>query len=264
MEKEQKTIKYRNRFNFWFKRFINWIKGILFRLSVYHRTGSHIITGYPGAGKTLLMNKLINQVNNKKYFFITNIDEFNQENVIQYEVFNLFEKGKQIAKLPIRDYKGRKLYGLILDEINLKYNRRLNNTRGYNDSFVGLIELIITHRHQGIPRVYFIGQKLELQDSQLQSLFKYWHNIIYNRIKAIWKYFKLEGKLIYAPTRLYIENYIKGYGDEYIQADELSEIEITYEDLKSYDTYGLAKIYSELPTILSIPQQIALKEKNNK
>lgn len=261
MEKEQKIIKNRTRINFIIKRIVNWIKSILFRLSIFHRVGSHIISGYPGAGKTLLVNKLINQVNPEKYFFITNIDEFNQENVVQYDVFDLFSNGKQIAKLPYKDYKGRKLYGLILDEINLKYNKRLNKTRNYNDSFVGLIELIITHRHQHIPRVYFIGQKLELQDSQLQSLFKYWHNIIYNKTKAIWRYFKEEGKLIYAPTCLYIENYTKGYGDEYVQSDDIYEMPISYEDLKSYNTFGLAKVYEDLPTLMSVPQQIAIQNK---
>lgn len=234
---------------FWGVCFWEWIKRLFIRISVYHRTGAHIITGYPGSGKTLLMEKLINEVDSNKYFFITNIDEFYNENVYHYNVFGLFYDSKQIKKLPTMDHKGRKLYGLILDEINLKYNRRLNRSRDYNNSFVGLIELLITHRHQGIPRVYFIGQKLELQDSQLQSLFKYWHNIIYNKLKPSWDMYKRGKGYIVLPKKLYIENFIKSYQDEYLQDDILSIVKIKFSDISGYNTYGLANLYNDLPTI---------------
>lgn len=250
---------YRNRFFFMFICLWHWLINLFSRLSVYHRRGSHIITGYPGSGKTLLMNKLINQVPCDKYFFITNINEFKQENVVQYNVFDLFAKNQQVKKLPILDYKGRKLYAVILDEINLKFNRRLNRTTDYNNSFVGLIEFIITHRHQKIPRIYFIGQKLELQDTQLQSLFKYWHNIIFNKQKPIYQYYKRDNKYIVAPKKLYLENYIKGLYDEYQQLDIIDQIKITFFDLESYNTYGLADTYDELPCLLSEAQKARLE-----
>lgn len=229
--------------------FWEWLKRLFIRVSIYHRKGAHIITGYPGCGKTLLAEKIINEVDASKYFFITNIDEFYNENVYHYNVFGLFYETKQIKKLPIRDEKGRKLYGLILDEINLKYNRRLNRSKDYNNSFVGLIELLVTHRHQKIPRVYFIGQKLELQDGQLQSLFKYWHNIIYNKLRPSWKFYKNGKGYVIVPKKLFIENFIKSYQDEYLQDENISIVKISYEDLTGYNTYGLAETYEQLPTL---------------
>ena len=251
----------RNRFTFLFFRFWHWLKNLFSRLSIYHRRGTHIITGYPGAGKTLLMNKLINEIPKDKYFFITNINEFKQENVTQYNIFSMFSNNQQIAKLPIKDYKNRKLYAVILDEINLKFNKRLNRTKDYNNSFVGLIEFIVTHRHQKIPRIYFIGQKLELQDTQLQSLFKYWHNIIFNKEKPIYEYYKRDNKYIIAPKKLYLENFIKGLADEYQQQEEIDKIKITFNDLESYNTFGLADTYEELPQLLSEAQIMAAKRK---
>ena len=251
-EVEEKKKKKKYRVVFWFVCLWQWLKRIFTRaISVYHRRGSHIITGYPGIGKTLLMSKLINDVDATKYFFITNINEFYAENVIHYNVFGLFYDGKQIKRLPTRDYKGRKLYGLILDEINLKFNRRLNRNRDYNNSFVGLIELIITHRHQQIPRIYFIGQKLELQDGQLQSLFKYWHNIIYKKERPIWEYYRDNKGYIIAPKKLFIENYVKSYQDEYLQSEQLDQVKIKYKDLTTYNTLGLAETYQDLPILAS-------------
>ena len=260
-----KKAKKRYRVIFWCVCFWEWLKRIFGgKVSIYHRKGSHIITGYPGSGKTLLSNKLINDANNEKikdaeniirntdsdkYFFITNIDEYFQENVYTYNIFDLFKDGKQIKRLPIIDHKGRKLYGLILDEINLKFNKRLNRSKDYNNSFIGLIELIITHRHQGIPRIYFIGQKLELQDGQLQSLFKYWHNIIYSKQKPIWNYYKDNKGYIVAPKKLYIENYVKSYNDEYLQEEIIDQVKIKYLDLISYNTLGLKDYYEELPIL---------------
>lgn len=255
-------IKKKHKFIFWCLCFWEWLKRLFEKqTSIYHRRGSHIITGYPGSGKTLLSNVIINQTNDErkeveniikntdssKYFFISNIDEFYQDNVYTYNVFSLFYEGKQVKRLPTTDYKGRRLYALILDEINLKYNRRLNRSRDYNNSFVGLVELIITHRHQGIPRIYFIGQKLELQDGQLQSLFKYWHNIIYNKVKPIWGYYRDGKGYVRGPKKLYIENYTKSYNDEYLQEDFIDEVKVDYLDLITYNTMGLADYYEDLP-----------------
>lgn len=227
------------------KKFVNW----LFRNtpSIFRR-GTHIITGYPGSGKTLLANYIINSVDSNKYFFITNKNEFLQENVYHYDIWSLFDDYKQIQRLPITDEKGRKLYGLIIDEINLEFNKRLNRSNEYNKRFVALIELLVTSRHQGINRVYFIGQKLELQDTQLQSLFKYWHNIIANKNKAYYKFYVETEQIIFAPKRLIIESSKKSLGDEYDFLN-FEKFNINYNDLVTYDTRGLSVDYSTLPLL---------------
>lgn len=227
------------------KKFVNW----LFRNtpSIYRR-GTHIITGYPGAGKTLLANYIVNNVDSNEYFFITNKNEFMQENIYHFDIWSLFDDYKQVQRLPTTDEKGRKLYGLIIDEINLEFNKRLNRSNEYNKRFVALIELLVTSRHQGINRVYFIGQKLELQDTQLQSLFKYWHNIIANKNKAYYQFYVEKNKIIFAPKRLIVESKIKSLGDEYDFLN-FEKFNIKYNDLITYDTRGLSVDYSKLPLL---------------
>lgn len=245
--KEKKPKKSRIIFFFrvcW-EKFVNWL---LRNVSSIFRRGTHIITGYPGSGKTLLVNKIINSVDSKKYFFISNKNEFYQENVYHYDIWNLFDDYKQVQRLPTTDDKGRKLYGLIIDEINLEFNKRLNRSNEYNKRFVALVELLVTSRHQGINRIYFIGQKLELQDTQLQSLFKYWHNIIHNQSKAYYQFYVELNQIIFAPKQIVIESSKKSLGDEY-DFLKFEKFKIKYYDLISYDTTGLSVDYLTLPLL---------------
>lgn len=215
------------------------------------RTGTHLITGYPGAGKTLLANYVINNVDSSKYFFISNKDQFIADNVYNVDIWDLFDNNEQILKLPIKDKHGRKLYGLIIDEVNLKFNRRLNRGRDYNNLFIGLMELLITRRHQGIPRVYFIGQKLELQDTQLISMVKYQHNIAFNKTKYYYKMYKLDDRVMPAPKKLFIEEFQKELNDELVYQG-ISKVKINYQILSSYNTFGLSKDYINLKDVIEI------------
>ena len=63
----------RNYFTFLLKRFWLWLKNLIFKMQPIFKKGTHIITGYPGSGKTLLVNKIVNIIDSKKYFFITNM-----------------------------------------------------------------------------------------------------------------------------------------------------------------------------------------------
>lgn len=255
--KREKNIK--TYIIFTLKRIWQWFRRLFTKIHPLYRRGTHIITGYVGSGKTLLVNRLINTIDSDKYFFISNLDEFKQENVYHYDIWELFSNGEQISKLPTRDKKGRKLYALILDEINLKFNRRLNRTTSYNNQFVGLVELLVSSRHQGINRIYFIGQKLELQDTQLQSLFKYCHNIILNKTKAYYELYLDSGAIVYAPKKLFFENYIKNFDDEF-ESEDIRCAKITYNDLSTYNTYGLKNIYENLPYAKSNDKKIFKKE----
>lgn len=227
-----------------FKYIYNIIKYYLCPQPPFNALGTHIITGYPGSGKTLTMNKIINDVDNKKYFFLSNIDEFNQKNVYSFKLSDYFDDNKQIKRFPTKIGK-KKIYGIILDEINLSFNRRINKTNAYNNLFVGLVEFIVSHRHQKIPRIYFIGQKLELQDTQLISLFKYQHDIIKTKKRfRYWKYYKDYAEKI--PVKLKILTRIKDINDQFIEMNKC-KIKIKWRDLLSYDTYALGKIYNILP-----------------
>lgn len=226
---------------------LNILKYIFMSESPLYAKGTHIINGYPGAGKTLLMNKIIQNIDSSKYFFYSNIDEFNQENVYSFDLNNMFNEKKQIARFRTKDKKGRYCYGVIFDEINLQFNKRGNGSKEYNSLFIGLIEFIVTHRHQEIPRVYFIGQKLELQDTQLISLFKYQHDIINAKKRfRYWKYYESFAERV--PKKLYIMDRVKN-GEDIFTDWKKERIKITWRDLQSYDTLALGKIYKSLPLL---------------
>lgn len=216
----------------------------LFTNDVIFNNGSHIINAYPGGGKTLLVSHIIGSVDSEKYFFISNMAEFpGYENVYSFNIQDIFKNGEQVASFPTYDHKGRELYAIIFDEINLSFNRRMNRTTEYNDVFIGLVEFIVTHRHQDVPRIYFMGQKLELQDTQLQSLFKYQHDIIKCKRWPRFKPYNITGDLIFYPTKLKIINRVKAENDQFMDMNK-QKVKITLEDCQKYNTKYLGKTYA--------------------
>lgn len=246
---EKKRVKWlfskRNIFVWLFLVIRNLFKG---EGDLLYANGSHIITGYPGAGKSLLGEHIISNVDSEKYFFLCNVKEYYNENVYNFKLSDMFDECEQKRSFPTLDHKGRQLYGVIFDEINLSFNKRLNRRTDYNDVFIGLIEFLITHRHQDVPRVYFIGQKLELQDTQLQSLFKYQHDIFKKRIFPRFKPYNLTGKLIYYPVKLKLINRVKDINDQFIDLGK-EKIKISVEECNSYNTKALGQAYTKLPPV---------------
>ncbi len=222
------------------------IKGLFSRGSIYHANGAHLISGYPGSGKTLFMNQLRNSVDNEKYFFLSNIKEF--DGVKTFNLEDIFSNGEQIRSFPTVDEKGRKLYAVIFDEINLQFNRRMNKSSDYNNLFIGLIEFLVSHRHQDVPRVYFIGQKLELQDGQLQSLFKYQHDIIRTKRWPAYWYYKENKKVVFIPRKIDIVNRVKSIDDEFLELN-MQRIKIERNSLTTYNTKALGEQYSKLEKV---------------
>lgn len=228
----------------------NWLRIKLYfkrKKGPLHAYGTHIISGYMGSGKTLLMSHIINTVDKEKYFFYSNQQQFNQENITYFDIEKLFNGGEQIAKLPLKDERGRICYGVIFDEINFNFNRRLNRNKNYNELFIPLINFIVSSRHQGINRVYFIGQKLELQDTQLQSLFLWNHDIIYTRKKYSFPHFLNTEKMELLPKKLILLNRIKADNDTFVVKSK-QRIKFTYNDF-NYDTFALRKVFNNLPNI---------------
>ena len=223
-----------------------WIKSLFGKKgSIYRALGAHFISGYPGSGKTLLCNQLIQSIDKEKYFCLSNLKEFN--GVASFNLKDMFKKGKQVKKFPTTDEKGRKIYAVIFDEINLEFNRRMNRTREYNELFIGLIEFLVSHRHQGIPRIYFIGQKLDLQDKQLQSLFKFQHEIIDTKRRYKYWYYHLFS-FLKIPRKLTIVNRVKNLEDDFIELN-LDKIKIERSSLLTYNTLALANNYEKLPEV---------------
>lgn len=249
---QKKRVKYvfckRNVLIWFILVIISFIKR-LFGKSLLFANGSHIVTSYPGGGKTLLASHIINSVDSESNFFLSNMAEFpGYDNCYTFDINDIFKDGEQVKSFPTIDHKGRKIYAIIFDEINLNFNRRMNRTSDYNDIFMGLVEFIVTHRHQDIPRIYFLGQKLELQDTQLQSLFKYQHDIYKCRRWARYKPYNLGDPLIWYPVKLKIMERVKGLDDQFTEAGK-TKIKISLEECKKYNTKYLGKTYQAKPQL---------------
>lgn len=249
---EKKPVKYffskRNVFVWFILVIISLIKR-LFGKNVLLANGSHIVTAYPGGGKTLLASYIINNVDKEKYFFLSNMAEFpGYENCYTFNIDDIFKDGEQVKSFPTTDYKGRQLYAIIFDEINLSFNRRMNRSSEYNSVFIGLVEFLVTHRHQDVPRVYFLGQKLELQDTQLQSLFKYQHDIYRCRRWARFVPYNQGDPLIWYPIKLKMIDRIKGIDDQFVDCGK-TKIKINLEVCKNYNTKYLGKTYQSKPPL---------------
>lgn len=258
--KKKKKTKYIFCRNNLFKWGYLYVKSFLTTEILLHANGTHLISAYMGGGKTLLMSHIINGVDKDKYFFLTNLDEFYQENVYYFNLKEMFVNGEQVKSVPLTDKKGRRLYAMIFDEINLNFNRRENKKTSYNDLFMGLIEFVVSSRQQGVPRLYFIGQKLELQDTQIISLLKYNHDIIKCRKFAKYKPFNDTGNFIFYPVKLKIIHRIKSTNDEFIDVKK-EKIKIIQEDYESYNTAYLGTIYSKLPKMSIGKNHLDKKEK---
>ena len=253
---------------FYFKKLLKLIKDLFYKQNILYAKGTHIITGYPGAGKSLLMSHIINNVDKSKYFWLCNLKEYKQENVYYFNLEDVFSDKVQMKKFPTKDAMGRKLYGVIFDEINLSFNKRDNRSREYNSLFIGLMEFLVSRRHQGIDRVYFIGQKLELQDTQLMSIFQYQHDIYNKKESYLYYYRRYLLSPLYEKIRHYkyeddrkffkgfykipkyvkIVNLYKSIEDEFLPYEEL-KIKFDLFDLELYDTHVLKQDYDKLEEV---------------
>lgn len=214
------------------------------RTNILHYNGLHLIVGGTGSGKTLLssiiLNKIIPDNDNNNSFFWTNIDQYQKEKTKILNLCDVFYDGEQQKRLYNQGCKG-----MILDEINLNFNRRNNGKKSYNDVFMGLIELSITHRHQGIPRLYYIGQAEELQDIQLQHIFRYKH-VVKKQSKWSYHYYKVDGVIITIPKYLIVTSYSKREDGTWAVIKR-QKIKISIADLEKYNTYGFANRLLDKP-----------------
>lgn len=242
----------KNRFKFYFLIFKYWFKS-LFRVAVY-APGVHFISAPSGTGKTLLTNIIIQNTTASNQFWYSNIDQFQKDKQVVFDYKNLFDKGKQIAKLP-PIINNKYANGIIFDELNANFNRRMNKTNDYNSMFVGLAEMTVTHRHQKMNKLYFLGQSLALQDGQLQHLFKYYH-LVFATKKWNYYLYKNNKGMNRTPKKLKIVSYIKtgqisANGMPEFAPFSVKNIKVdTVKHLLTYNHLGYAKKYENMPTAI--------------
>ena len=248
----------RSRIHFAFKVIGKWLS---VQPSPLMATGIHYIDSSSGGGKTLLMNWIARNLLKRGGFMLSNIDEFNHKRIMPFDLLKLYDKGETLARLPhtmlfneVKHYSK----GIIYDEINSIFNRRNNRQRDYNDIFIPLIRDSVLHRHKQQPRLYFIGQSLLLQDTQIVSILKYRH---YVSARFRWRYYfyRNELKMVFAPYKLIVTDFkkinIDENGNPIWKKIGKSKIKIDPIYLETYDTYGYAKMFDSLP-ILELKEHI--------
>jgi hypothetical protein len=215
--------------------------------------GFHYIDGPTGGGKTLYMNILLTKLLSNGGFMWANIDEFKNKNAYVFDMEKVWSSGKQ--NLRLNNYiEPNYCKGIIFDEINRFFNRRANKEKTYNDIFIPMINSLFTHRHDGYPRIYFLGQNVVLQDTQIQSVLK-WKHLVSCKYKYYYVYFRNEYKLISAPSILTVEHHKKiasnSDGTPIFKLVSKEKIKIINEYLESFDTHAFSKIIESLPGYLS-------------
>lgn len=232
-----------------------WLQG---RPSPLYSPGVHLIHGVSGAGKTLLMNIIMRSIIKRDGFAWCNIHEFYHDRAMTFDLDTLFDKGKQVKRLNkfITDKDGKKhrCKLVIIDEVNQKFNKRMNRSQEYNDKFIPLISMVITHRHQVSDRVYLIGQSFLMQDGQLQSIMKLRHEVSSSKR---WRYywFRELDQFLYLPKYLKVIHFMNDGIDNngvilWKKMLTKSKIKVDPIDIMTYDTHAFAELFKDLPEYL--------------
>jgi hypothetical protein len=237
----------------WFgtKVIAKWLEG---RPSLLYVPGVHLLHGPSGSGKSLLANIMIHELLRKGGFVWCNIDEFHHPRVRVFDMNKVFKDGEQkmrLNKFLTIDGKKEKCVAVIIDELNQKFNRRMNKSTVYNEQFVPLISFIVTHRHQIADRVYLLGQSLLLQDGQIQSIIKMRHDV---RSKKGWHYWFWRENLefVFAPKKIKVTHYnnidIDNLGNViWWKIKQKTTIKVMHDDLTSFNTHAFEELFDHLP-----------------
>jgi len=240
----------RSRLVFWIAILIRWLKG---KANPIFAGGVHFITGASGSGKTLLSNYIIQTITQRSGgFFWANMDQYDHKITKVFDLETLFKDGKQIRKLNKSiKYNNAISYsrGIIYDELNAIFNRRINREKKYNDLFVPLITSVVTHRHQGHPRILLIGQMQ--QDIQFHQVVKYKHEVECTKNYS-YHYWKKDLNLVKIPFILHVASSMRTGtdkdGNPIYKEIGRQKIPVTMALLESYDTYAFERLFDDLPS----------------
>jgi len=204
------------------------------------------------------MNYIIRNLLSKNGFFWANINEFYHDRVHTFDLKKVFGNGDQKYRLD-KKIGSQFCKGIVYDELNAFFNRRNNKNRDYNDRFIPLMASTVIHRHNGIPRVYFIGQSLLLQDTQIAQVLKYRH---YVTARYRWRYyfFRNELKMVFAPYKLKVEHFkkigIDEKGEPIWKAIGKEKIKIAPIYLETFNTHAFAELTEKLPSYYHLPVEV--------
>lgn len=228
---------------------ISWRRQNKTNILVSH--GVHSVVALMGGGKTLLSNMLVqDMLPPGKFVYVVDralTDALGDGRAVYVDLWACYRDGKQIYRLPTR-VGDRQCYGIVLDEITKYFNRRNNKFGNYNDKFLGLVEMIISLRHQGINRIWILSQSYDNIDVQLMRLIKYKH-IIYASRRYNYDAYLATQKLLYVPRQLKIVSQIRTDTDEY-ESVLCQVLDVDYKrHICTYNHRALEDEYNQLPLL---------------
>ena len=236
---------------------ISWRRQNKTNILVSH--GVHSVVALMGGGKTLLSNILVqDMLPPGKFVYVIDralVDALGDGRAVYVDLFACYKDGKQVYRLPTY-VNGKACYGIILDEITKYFNRRNNKYGNYNDKFLGLVEMVLSLRHQGINRVWILSQSYDNIDVQLMRLNKYKHVVYASRCYNYDAYLATQ-KLLYVPRQLKIVSQTRTDADEY-ESVLCQVLDVDYKrHICTYNHRALADEYNQLPllTLHSTPQK---------
>lgn len=227
-----------------------WLKA---RPNILFGEGVHFITAPSGGGKTLLSNFIIRTITGRYGgFFWVNMNQYDEKITETFDLDKLIQKGEQKYRLNKEiEFNGGKKYsrGVVVDELNARFNRRMNKTAEYNLIFIPLVKFVVTHRHAGHNRIYLLGQFN--QDTQIMEVLKYKH-IVSPSKGYFYYYWKEKEKLVLAPKKLLVESFIRSNetdasGNYIWYSANKQKIKVTVELLETYNTHAFEEIFKDLP-----------------
>lgn len=140
----------------------------LMRPPIY-KNGIHAFVADTGGGKTLLAHIISQRYKEKGYTVVSNSDFTKDHSIKVIDLKSYFKDGKQVKPL--------KNCIVVIDEVMKEFNRRDNKKKEYNDSFIPFISWVATHRHDNVPKIYFLTQSYNMFDIQLTNLIQRVHFI---------------------------------------------------------------------------------------
>lgn len=210
------------------------------------KPGVHMVSASVGGGKSLL-SFVLAEINREKTglgsYFTSPVEKprVTEDGTFKY-VYHRYinlddyydENGKKLKKFNTKKYKI-----IMKDEVHLKFNPRMNNTKEYKKKYIPQQKDEILMRHGGITHIYKFSQYKKLDSQDMQAL-TYMHEV--STVKDIPIKDWLEtGEFIFRPVMLKVVTFVIDVQfDGSMKRKKVGgcKLAVSAELLKQYDTHA--------------------------
>jgi len=209
-------------------------------------SGVHMVSASVGGGKSLL-SFVLAEINRERtglasYFTSPvekpSVTEDGKFLYVYHRYINLDdyhdENGKKIKRFNTSKHKI-----IMKDEVHLKFNPRMNNTKEYKKKYIPQQKDEILMRHEGITHIYKFSQYKKLDSQDMQAL-SYMHDVETKKDIPI-KDWLNTGDFNYRPVMLKVSTYVIDVAfDGSMKRKKVGscKLEVSAELLERYDTHA--------------------------